>query len=42
LLLDDLLADASEDFRALSGEFGEDLAVECEIVLLELSDKCGV
>ena len=40
--LDHLFADTFKDLRALSGEFGEDLAVESEAVFLQLRDECGI
>lgn len=40
--LDDLLADAGENFRMVGGELSEDLAVEGKTGLLELRDECGV
>lgn len=42
LLGDDLLHDAREDFRTLSGEFGEDFAIELEAGLLESGDERAV
>ncbi len=40
--LHDLLCDALEDFGMVGSEFGEDLTVKRETVLLQLSDEGGV